>query len=200
MVRIIIQGEVGMSYNPSGGVVADAVAAARVRELLVSAQEPLIGWLSLEGCRRILVAMVRHLSGERQAADMLHWLAESENIQAVFRRIREFLANDQTKVDLVLDTSMDDCERVRMMLLRSAQQVTVWIEDERNTAQLLSALRNVGETVDMSVIVRRLENDAGSGYQLAQRAFQNIRLLMGSGRPHSGLEGLAGLAARASFV
>lgn len=183
------------------GLVVDAIATARVRELLVSAQQPLIGWLDRDGCQWFVVTVVRELSGKHEATALLLWLAESENIQMVFRRIRAFIADDaMDALEPALDLCLNDGDRVRETLLRSINQVTYWIEDERNAAQLLSVLREVGETVDMSVIVQRFERDPGSGHRLAQRAFQSIRLLMPGGRPNSGLGGFAGLAARVSFV
>lgn len=184
----------------SGGAAADAIAAARVRELLIGAQQPLIGWLGQDWCWRIVVSMVRNLSGKHTTDELLLWLSESENIQAVFRRARAFIAGDVDAPEPTLDLYYENGDRIRTALLQSINQVIRWIEDECNTPQLLSVLREIGETVDMSVVVRRLERDASSGYQLAQQAFQSIRLLMPGGRPNSGLDGLAGLAARFSLM
>lgn len=185
----------------SSGATVDAIAAVRVRELLVGAQQPLIGWLGHDWSWRLVVTMVRDLSGKHTVDELLLWLAESENIQTVFRHIRALIAGDVDAPEPALGCLLfDDGDRVRMALIRSINQVARWIEDESNAAQILSVLREVGETVDMSVIVQRLERDSTNGYQLAQRAFQSIRLLMPGGRPNSGIGGLAGLAARSSLV
>ncbi|MEK7532386.1 MAG: hypothetical protein AAB579_02165 [Patescibacteria group bacterium] len=182
----------------SSGVVVDAIAAARVRKLLVGAQQPLIEWLGREGHWRLVVTMARIQSGVREVPELLLWLAESEHIQAVFRHIRVFMTGDTIPPEPVLDLRHEDGDRVRRALLRSISQVIGWIEDERNTAELLSVLRDIGETVNMGVIVKRLERDAG--HRLAQQAFQSIRLLMPNGRPNSGFDGLAGLAARSLLI
>lgn len=146
------------------------------------------------------MTMVRNLSEKHTSDELLLWLAESENIQAVFRHIRAFIAGEKYASEPALDLFFDDGDRVRTALIRSINQMIVWVKDERNAAQLLSVLREVGETVDMSVIVQRLERDVDSGHKLAQRAFQSIRLLMPGGRPNSGIGGLAGLAARFSLM
>lgn len=184
------------------GLLIDTAAAVRARELLVGAQQPLIQWLGREYGRIIVVMMLRDLSRRHEIGELMLWLAESENLQSVFRRIRVFMVGgDAIGVKgLAPDVGLEDGDRVHEVLLRSIRQVTGWIEDERNTAQLLSVLRDVGGTVDMGVVVRHLERDASSGYQLAQRAFQSIRLLMPGGRPNSGVGGLAGLAARSSLM
>lgn len=188
-------------FRDQQGPVVDAIAAARVRELLIRAQQPLIKWLGEDWCWRIVVSMVRDLSGLREVPGLLVWLAESENTQSVFRHIRTFMADDAMDApEPALDLPYESGDHVRRALLQSINQVIRWIEDERNAPQLLSVLREIGETVDMGVIVQRLEQDAGSGHKLAQGAFQSIRLGMLGGRPSSGLSGLAGLAAYTTLM
>lgn len=180
------------------GLVANEITAARVRKLLVRAEDPLLTWLNHN--RRLTVTMVRDVSGLREVSGLLLWLAESENVQAVFRRIREFVTDDAMQVEPAMDVRDDGCDEVCDVLVRSVRRVIQWIEDGRNAPQLLSVLREIGETVDMNVIAERLGHDADNGYKLTQRAFQSIRLLMPSGRPNSGVSDLAGLAARASLM
>lgn len=185
-------------FRVQRGPVVDTIAAVRVRELLVRAEEPLLNWL----CRneRLTVTMARDASGLHEVPQLLVWLAESENTQTVFRYIRAFMVDDTMRVEPATDVRGGECSEVCETLVRAIRQVILWIEDERNTPQLLSKLREVGETVEMSVIAQRMEHDADSSYQLAQRVFQSIRLGILGGRPSSGLSGLAGLAARSSLM
>ena len=161
-----------------------AEGVQEVRMLLVAAQEPLILWLRDAGNAARAIALVRQCletDQERDADRLLVWLAESENMQAAFRRIRARL-HDERVVAPYRDMARD-AERVRDALVASAEMLVVWLHKPENENSLLQIACEVGETVNVSRILERLRDDRG--HALAQRVFQGIRMRMMGGRPVS---------------
>ena len=169
--------------------------AARVREVLVQAQEPLLSWLSDAENGPQAVAIVRELAQKGELHNLECWVAESENVQAAFRHIRELMRDDLMPSGEGVEP--EDAEHMRGVLLRSAQEVVAWLENERNATSMIGIVLEIGETYDIERVMKRFENDWGR--LLAQRVFHVVRARMMGGRPVSGTTDLAGLAARGAF-
>ena len=165
--------------------------ALLVRQELILFETDLIVWLDNPRNTPLLYAVLLEERGTVSMPEMQSWLSGSSQIQIIFRRIRSLIGGAGIRTPRSVPVGIGVCGAV---MLGSARDMVAWLSDMGNARRAARQSCILARTTELPEMAQWFDKSHN-----AQLVFVKIRELMGGPVPQSGLEGLAGLAARASM-